>query len=48
MLYSEERELVEPTCSRRQGINWRDGASIPQSKTLTHIFSSLKELQGQK
>jgi hypothetical protein len=30
-----------------EGIKWRDGVAIPQSKTLTQICSCLKELQGQ-
>jgi hypothetical protein len=45
---SVERKLVESTSVERQGIKWRDGVAIPQSKTLTHNCSCLKELQGQK
>jgi hypothetical protein len=48
MPYSRERELVEPTSSRRQGIKWRDGVAIPQSKTLMQNCSFMKEQQGQK
>jgi hypothetical protein len=29
----------------RQGIKWRDGVAIPQSKPLTQNCSCLKELQ---
>jgi hypothetical protein len=32
MLYSGERELVEPTSSRKTGHQVRDGFAIPQSK----------------
>jgi hypothetical protein len=35
--YSVEREVVEPTFSRKTGHQVRDGVAIPQSKTLTHI-----------
>jgi hypothetical protein len=45
---TEERELVESTSSRRQGIKWKNRVVIPQSKTLTQNCSRLKELQGQK
>ena len=48
MPYRVERELIESTFSRRQGIKWRDGVAIPQSKTLTQNCSCLKELQRQK
>jgi hypothetical protein len=40
--YSGERELVEPTSSRKTGQLRRDGVAIPQSKTLTHNCSCLK------
>jgi hypothetical protein len=40
-----ERELIEPTSSRKSGLQVRDGVAIPQSK-LTHNYSCLKELQG--
>jgi hypothetical protein len=46
--YSGERELVKSTSSRKTGHEVRDGVVFPQSKTLTHNFSCLKELQGQK
>jgi hypothetical protein len=45
---SGERELVEPTSSRKSGHQERDLVAIPQSKTLIHNCSCLKELQGQK
>jgi hypothetical protein len=32
MSYIEEREIVEPTCSKKTGQQFRDGFSIPQSK----------------
>ena len=48
MLNSRKRELIEPTSSRKIGHQVRDGIAIPQSKTLTHICSCLKELHGQK
>jgi hypothetical protein len=47
MPYSEKRELEEPTSSRKNGHQVRDGVAIPQSKSLTHNCSCLKELQGQ-
>jgi hypothetical protein len=37
MPYSAERELVEPTSSRKTGHRVRDGVVIPQSK-LCPIF----------
>ena len=46
--YSGERELVEPTSSRKRAHQVREGVAIPQSKTLTHNCSALKETQGQK
>jgi hypothetical protein len=48
MPYIGERELIEPTSSRKTGYQVRDGVAIPQSKTLTHNCSCLKELQGWK
>jgi hypothetical protein len=47
MPYSEERELVEFPSSL-QGLKWRNGVAILQSKTMTQNCSRLKELQGQK
>jgi hypothetical protein len=44
---SRERELIEPTSSRKTGHQVRDGAAIPQSY-LSHNCSCLKELQGWK
>jgi hypothetical protein len=44
MPYSRE----SPPPVERQDIKWRDRVVIPQSKTMTHNCSSLKELQGQK
>jgi hypothetical protein len=32
MLYTEEREIVEPTSSRKTGHQVRDGIVIPQSQ----------------
>jgi hypothetical protein len=32
MPYSEERELVEPTSSKKTGHQVRDGVAIPKSK----------------
>jgi hypothetical protein len=46
MLYSGERELVEPTSSGKTEYQVREWVAIPQSKTLTHNCSCLKELQG--
>ena len=43
MPYNGERELVELPSVERQGIKWREGVAIPQSKTLTQ--NCLKELQ---
>jgi len=48
MPYSGKKELVGPTTSRKTGHQVRDGAAIPQSKTLTHNCSYLAEMQGQK
>ena len=48
MPYSREKELIEPTSSRKTGHQVRDDVSIPQSKTLTHNYSCLKELQEWK
>jgi hypothetical protein len=48
MYYTEEREVVEPTSSRKTGHKMRNDFTIPQSKTLTQHCSCLKELQGQK
>jgi hypothetical protein len=45
---SREMELVEPTSSRKTGHQVKDGVAIPQSTTLTHNCSCLKELQEQK
>lgn len=47
MSNSGERELVQPTSSRKTGIKWTNGVAIPQSKTLTQNFTCLKEQQGQ-
>ena len=47
MVYSGEHKLVEPTSSRKTGHQMRDELAIPQSKTLTHNYTCLKELQGQ-
>jgi hypothetical protein len=46
MPYSGKRELVEHTSSRNVEHQVRDGVAILQSKTLTHNYSCLKELQG--
>jgi hypothetical protein len=40
MANSGKRELVPPAES--QGIKWRDGLAMPQSKTLSHIYSWVK------
>ena len=48
MPYTGEREVVEPTSSLKTCNQVRGGVAIPQSKTLTHICSCLKELHGQK
>jgi hypothetical protein len=48
MPYSRERQLVELASSRKTGHPVRDGVALPQSKTLTHNCSCLKELQGQR
>jgi hypothetical protein len=48
MPYSGERELEEPTSSRKTEHQVRDGVAIPQLKALTHNCSYLKELQGWK
>jgi hypothetical protein len=45
---SGKRERVEPTSRRKTGHPVRDGVANPQSKTLTHNCSCLKELQRQK
>jgi len=45
--HSGERELVEPTYSRKTGHQMRDGLARPQSKPLTHNCPCMKELQGQ-
>ena len=34
MSYSGERELVDSTSRKRQGIKWRDEVAITQSKTV--------------
>ena len=47
MFYSGERELVEPTSSRKTEHQVRVEVTMPLSK-LTHNWSCLKELQGQK
>jgi hypothetical protein len=46
MAYSGKRELTELTSNRKTGNQVRDGVAIPQSKTLIHNCSFLKELQG--
>jgi hypothetical protein len=43
---SRERELIEPTSSRKTGHQRRDDHPIVQ--TVTHMLSCLKELQGWK
>jgi hypothetical protein len=43
---SKERELIEPTSSRKIGHQVKGRFTIPQS--LTHNCSCLKELQGLK
>jgi hypothetical protein len=48
MPYSEVREFVKPTSSRKRGHQVRDGITIPQQKTVTQNCSCLQELQGQK
>jgi hypothetical protein len=45
MAYCRERELVEPTSSRRTGDKWRDRVAIRQSKTLTQNCFCLKEME---
>ena len=45
MPYSGESEPVVPTSSRKTGHPVRDGVVIPQSKSVTHDHSYLKELQ---
>ena len=45
MSYSGERELVEPSFSKKTGHQVKDGVAIPQIKTLTQNCSSLKEMQ---
>jgi len=47
MSYSREGKLIEPTFSRKTGHQVRDWVAIPQSKTLPHNYSCLKEMQGQ-
>jgi len=47
MLYSEERELVAPTSSRKTG-HQRGIGSHSTIKALTHNSSCLKELQEWK
>ena len=42
------RELEESTFSTKTGHQVRDDIAIPQSKTLTHNCSCVKEVQGQK
>jgi hypothetical protein len=37
--YSGERELVEPTASRKTGHKVRKGVTIPQTKLLTQNCS---------
>jgi hypothetical protein len=44
---SKERELIEPTSSRKSGHQMRE-RSHPTVMTLTHNCSCLKELQGWK
>jgi hypothetical protein len=46
MSYSGERKVVEITSSRKTGHQVTNEVAIPQSKTLIHNCSSLKELQG--
>ena len=46
--YSGKMEHVEPTSRVKTENQVRDGVAIPQSKTLTHNCSCLKELQEQK
>jgi hypothetical protein len=48
MAYSQGREHVEATYSRKTGPQVRDGVAILQSKFLTCICSCLKELKGWK
>jgi hypothetical protein len=45
---SGERELIEPTSSRKTGHQVRDGVAILQSKSQTQNYSCIKDLQGQK
>ena len=40
--------LQSPPPLEKQGIKWKGGVVIPQSKTLTQNCSCIKELQGQK
>jgi hypothetical protein len=47
-MYSPVVKENKESTGVRQGIKWRDGVAIPQSKTLTQNCSCLKELQGQK
>ena len=42
---NRERELIEPTSSRKTGHQVREGFAIPQSK-LTHNCSRLKKITG--
>jgi hypothetical protein len=44
---SRERELKEPTSSRKTGHQMKDGGH-PTVTTLTHNCLCLKELQGRK
>jgi hypothetical protein len=51
ILKSGERELVESTSSRIQGIKWKNGISIPQSNTLSQNSLCLietKKKNGEK
>jgi hypothetical protein len=45
MPYGRQKEIVEPISSRKTWHQKGMGYAMPQSKTLTHIFSCLKELQ---
>lgn len=44
----EKGNLCNPPPGERQGIKWRNGVVIPQSKTLTQNCPWPKELEGQK
>jgi hypothetical protein len=51
MLYSGERELIEPTSSRKKEDQVRDGVVIPQSKfwpIIVPIWKNCRDANGKE